>query len=77
VRLSVVWKADVQPENSSSVELDHLSAPRIFEILQHDLRQRGVSCATDDIGLLQDPPWIECVYRLYMRLAKAGAPPGQ
>jgi hypothetical protein len=77
VRLSAVWKAEVQPESSSSVEPDHLSAPRIFEILQHDLRQRGVSCATDDLRLLQDPLWIECVYRLYMRLAKVGAPPGQ
>jgi hypothetical protein len=77
VRLSVVWKADVQPESSSSVEPDHLSARRIFEIFQHDLRQRGVSCATDDLGLLQDPLWIKCVYRLYMRLANVGAPPGQ
>ena len=76
VRLSVVWKADVRLEGGSPVELDPLTAPRIFQILQHDLLQRGVPCATD-LALLQDPQWIECVYRVYMSLAKMAAPSAQ
>jgi hypothetical protein len=73
VRLSVVWKADVRLEGASAVELDPLTAPRIFQILQHDLLQRGAPCATD-LALLQDPQWIERVYRVYMSLAKMAAP---
>jgi hypothetical protein len=73
VRLSVVWKADVRPERAGSVGLDRLTAPHIFQILQHDLEQRGVPCA-NDLELLHDPQWIQGVYRLYMRLAKMGAP---
>jgi hypothetical protein len=76
VRLSVVWKADVRLEAGSPVEHDPLTAPRIFQILQHDLLQRGVPCATD-LTLLQDPQWIECVYRVYMHLAKMAAPSAQ
>ena len=55
----MVWKADVRLEAGSPVEHDPLTAPRIFQILQHDLLQRGVPCATD-LTLLQDPQWIEC-----------------
>jgi hypothetical protein len=73
VRLSVVWKADVRLERASPLELDPLTAPRIFQILQRDLLQRGVPCATD-LALLQDPEWIQCVYRVYMSLAKMAAP---
>jgi hypothetical protein len=76
VRLSVVWKADVRLEGGSPLQLDPLTAPRIFQILQRDLLQRGVPCATD-LALLQDPQWIECVYRVYMRLAKLAAPSAQ
>jgi len=73
VRLSVVWKADVRCGGSSSLEPDALTAPQIIQILRHDLQQRDLSCAADP-GLLQDPRWIESVYRLYMGLAKLGAP---
>jgi hypothetical protein len=73
VRLSVVWKAEVRPEGASSVDLDTLTAARIFQILQHDLRHRGVPCATR-LELLHDPQWIEYVYRLYMGLAKLNGP---
>lgn len=76
VRLSVVWKADVQSEGASSVELDPLTAPHIFQILQHDLRQRGLPCS-GDVASLQDPQWIERVYRLYLGLAKLRAPSAQ
>jgi hypothetical protein len=72
-RLSVVWKADVRSGDSSSVEPEALTATQILQILQHDLRQRGVRCGAD-VRLLQDARWIESVYRLYMRLAKLGAP---
>jgi hypothetical protein len=74
VRLSVVWKADVRLEGGSLVA--PLTAPRIFQILQHDLLQRGVPCA-NDLALLQDPQWIECVYRMYVSLAKMAAPSTQ
>lgn len=73
VRLSVVWKADVHLEGASPMDLDPLTAPRVFQILQHDLLQRAVPCATD-IALLQDPEWIQSVYRVYMSLAKMAAP---
>jgi hypothetical protein len=76
VRLSVVWKADVRLEGANPAEWEPLTAPHIFQILQHDVRQRGVSCATDP-ALLQDPQWIECVYRVYMSLAKMAAPSAQ
>jgi hypothetical protein len=76
VRLSVVWKADVRLEGASPVELDPLTAPRIFQILQQDLLQRDVPC-TADLALLQDPEWIERVYRVYMSLAKMAAPSAQ
>ena len=73
VRLSVVWKADVRLAASGSVEPDPLTANQILQILQRDLRKRRVPCASD-VGLLWDAPWIESVYRLYMRLAKMSAP---
>ena len=76
MRLSVVWKADVRPGGSTSVEVDPLTTPHILRIFQQDLRQRGVPCATD-VSLLQDPKWIEFVYRVYMSLAKQGSPAAQ
>jgi len=76
VRLSVVWKADVRLEGASSVELDPLTAPGVFQILQHDLLRRGVPCTTD-LALLQDAQWIENVYRLYLGLAKMARPSTQ
>jgi hypothetical protein len=76
MRLSVVWKADVRPRGSGSEEVDPLTAPYMLRIFQQDLRQRGISCPSD-LPLLQDPKWIECVYRLYMGLAKQGSPAAQ
>jgi hypothetical protein len=76
VRLSVVWKADVRSVSPGSVEVDPLTAPDIIQILQYDLQQRGMPCA-GHVELLQDPRWIECVYRLYMRLAKMSGPAAQ
>jgi hypothetical protein len=73
VRLSVVWKADVRLEDASPVEPDPLTAPLIFHLLQQDLLQRGVPCTTD-LALLQNQEWIQCVYRVYMSLAKMAAP---
>jgi hypothetical protein len=74
MRLSVVWKADVRPRDSRSAEVDPLTAPHMLRTFQQDLRQRGMPCA-GDLTLLQDPKWIEYVYRLYMGLAKQAAPP--
>jgi hypothetical protein len=76
VRLSVVWKADVRPDSSNSAKVDPLTAPQILRIFQQDLRRRGVLCETD-LGLLRDQQWIECVCRLYRRLAKVTAPPAK
>jgi hypothetical protein len=76
VRLSVVWKADVRYEGENSVELAPLTAPRILQILQHDLLQRGIPCATD-LALLQDAQWMENVYRVYMGFAKMTGPSAQ
>jgi hypothetical protein len=76
VRLSVVWKAEVRGGDLSSAQIDPLTGPRIFQILQHDLRNRGLPCASDR-DLLHDPEWIGQVYRLYMRLAKLDAPSTQ
>jgi hypothetical protein len=74
IRLSVVWKADVRLEGESLVgELAHLTPPRILQILRHDLQRRGVPSGTD-LGLLQDAQWIECVYHVYMGLAKMAGP---
>jgi hypothetical protein len=73
VRLSVVWKADVRREGSGSVEPAPLTPSHVLQILEHDLCRRGVPCASD-LALLQDARWIERLYRLYMRLAKMGAP---
>ena len=76
LRLSVVWKADVQVESEGQDELEPLTAPRILQILRDDLLPRGVSCVSD-LTLLKDPRWIECVYRVYMSLAKMAAPCAQ
>jgi hypothetical protein len=76
VRLSLVWKADVQLAGVSRDESDTLSDACIFQIFQHDLEQRCEPCGTD-VRLLQDPQWIERVYRLYMRLARVKGPRAQ
>jgi hypothetical protein len=76
VRLSIVWKADVLLEDSSTAQLDALTASYIFRTLRDDLTHRGIPCPVDP-ALLQDSRWIEQVYRLYMCLARLPRPIAQ
>lgn len=74
VRLSVAWKAEAVFDEPASVGSSPLlTRQRIFQILQTDLRQRGIPCE-GDIELLQDPQWIARVHRTYACVAKAAGP---
>jgi hypothetical protein len=73
VRLSVAWKAEVVFDEPTSVGSPLLTQQRILQILQADLRQRGIPCE-DNLELLQDPQWIARVHRTYACLAKAAGP---
>ena len=73
VRLSVAWKAEVVFDDLTSVGRSPLIPRRVLQILQADLRQRGIPCE-GGLELLQDPQWIARVQRTYACLAKAAGP---
>ena len=70
----MAWKAEAVFDDSTSVGSSPLLTPqRILQILQTDLRQRGIPCE-GNLELLQDPQWIARVHRTYACLAKAAGP---
>ena len=61
IRLSIVWKANVQDSEMTS---DHLSLDRIMETFQEDLRQRRVDFRAP-ANPLADVQWILLLQRCY------------
>ncbi len=66
VRLSVLWKAEVEPASDDSAARDELQIDEVSAVFRHDLRQRGLECGLP-ANLLTDSGWCERIYAIYAR----------
>lgn len=66
VRLSVLWKADVHGDDQRGARAGSLSPERIIEVMQGDMRRKGVAMALPT-NPLTNTEWIALACRTYTR----------
>jgi hypothetical protein len=64
VRISIVWKAKVQPDDAIGKHDFELSPDRVAEILDADLQSKGISTVRPT-SPLSDETWINLIHNTY------------